>query len=150
RGQLRPGHRRPHGHLRIGIDVFGTGFGSELLPDGDIGEFGQKSRQIIRVVMVESQRSHGSSLPANGLYTMACRSACLSRYLGIVLREAVRGRIAGGMLVDRRGDIVAQVSMSDIAEEWRQLRGQSAPENFLDAYYPRFESGEIDPRAYAA
>src|SRR5690625_3926332 len=54
------------------------------------------------------------------------------------------------MLVDRRGDIVTQVSISDIAEEWRKLRGQSAPENFLDAYYPRFESGEIDPRAYAA
>jgi glutamate dehydrogenase len=45
---------------------------------------------------------------------------------------------------------VTQVSISDIAEEWRKLRGQSAPENFLDAYYPRFESGEIDPRAYAA
>ncbi|WP_210605158.1 NAD-glutamate dehydrogenase [Brevibacterium oceani] len=45
---------------------------------------------------------------------------------------------------------MTQVSISDIAEEWRTLRGQSAPENFLDAYYPRFESGAIDPQAYAA
>src|SRR5699024_2726876 len=43
-----------------------------------------------------------------------------------------------------------QVSISDVAEEWRKLRGQSAPENFLDAYYPRFETGASDPEAYAA
>jgi glutamate dehydrogenase len=45
---------------------------------------------------------------------------------------------------------LTQVSISDIAEEWRKLRGQSAPANFLDAYYPRFDSGAIDPKAYAA
>lgn len=46
--------------------------------------------------------------------------------------------------------MVSQVSISDIAEEWRKLRGQSAPDNFLDAYYPRFESGDTDAEAYAA
>jgi glutamate dehydrogenase len=45
---------------------------------------------------------------------------------------------------------VTQVSISDVAEEWRKQRGQSAPENFLDAYYPRFETGASDPEAYAA
>ncbi|TGD12447.1 NAD-glutamate dehydrogenase [Brevibacterium sp. S111] len=45
---------------------------------------------------------------------------------------------------------MTQVSISDVAEEWRKLRGQGAPENFLDAYYPRFETGASDPEAYAA
>ncbi len=45
---------------------------------------------------------------------------------------------------------MAQVSISNVAEEWRKQRGQSAPENFLDAYYPRFETGASDPEAHAA
>lgn len=48
--------------------------------------------------------------------------------------------------------MVSQVSYSDIAEEWRKLRGQGAPENFIEAYYPRFEPGtaEAGPEALAA
>ena len=45
---------------------------------------------------------------------------------------------------------MTQVSISNVAEEWRKQRGQSAPENFLEAYYPRFETGAHDPEAYAA
>ena len=45
--------------------------------------------------------------------------------------------------------MVSQVSNSEIAEEWRKLRGQGAPENFIDAYYPRFEPGSADAGAEA-
>ena len=37
--------------------------------------------------------------------------------------------------------MVSQVSYSDITEEWRKLRGQGAPNNFLEAYYPRLDPG---------
>ncbi|MGO1822542.1 MAG: NAD-glutamate dehydrogenase [Brevibacterium aurantiacum] len=48
--------------------------------------------------------------------------------------------------------MVSQVSYSDIAEEWRKQRGQGAPENFIEAYYPRFEPGtsEAGTEALAA
>ncbi|SDR73781.1 glutamate dehydrogenase (NAD) [Brevibacterium sandarakinum] len=40
--------------------------------------------------------------------------------------------------------MVSQVSYSDIAEEWRKQKGQGAPKNFLEAYYPRFEPGTAE------
>ncbi|RBP66158.1 glutamate dehydrogenase (NAD) [Brevibacterium sanguinis] len=48
--------------------------------------------------------------------------------------------------------MVSQVSYSEIAEEWRKLKGQAAPANFIEAYFPRFEPGapETDARALAA
>ncbi|MDN6746804.1 MAG: hypothetical protein L0L93_07410, partial [Brevibacterium sp.] len=45
--------------------------------------------------------------------------------------------------------MVSQVSYSDIAEEWRKQRGQGAPDNFIEAYYPRFEPGTSEAEADA-
>ena len=39
---------------------------------------------------------------------------------------------------------MSQVSFSDIAGEWRKQKGQGAPENFIEAYYPRFEPGTAE------
>ncbi|WP_309132493.1 NAD-glutamate dehydrogenase [Brevibacterium sp.] len=47
---------------------------------------------------------------------------------------------------------MSQVSYSEIAEEWRKLKGQAAPENFIESYFPRFDPGapETAPQAMAA
>lgn len=42
---------------------------------------------------------------------------------------------------------MSQVSYSDIAGEWRKQKGQAAPENFIEAYYPRFEPGTAEAGA---
>ena len=44
---------------------------------------------------------------------------------------------------------MSQVSYSDIAGEWRKQKGQGAPENFIEAYYPRFEPGTAEAGAEA-